>query len=261
MTTGGIWLANRDNGVPVQHAWREPSPAPSATPAPSTSPASRAIPIQPGPPGVEHADLLESGNAAELVKVNTSAWYSWALMDRKTGTIVGSKNWNQTNMTASMIKAWLAADYLRRAADNGQTPSSTRMNEIRTMIRDSANGPASTLWAELGKSATISRMISICKLTDSRAGDGWSTTRLSARDTCRIAHAIGSGAAAGPAGPTTSSARCRRYAAPATSASVRPGPATSSRASPSRTAGWTGRPPGSGTSTAWRWATPGPWRC
>ncbi len=198
MTTGGIWLATRDNGTPTQAAWRDPGAAPSATPAPSTSPASRSIPTQPGPPGIEHADLLESGSAAELVKVSTSAWYSWALMDRKTGTMVGSKNWNQTNMTASMIKAWLAADYLRRAADNGQTPSSARMNEIRTMIRDSANGPASTLWGELGKSATISRMISICKLTDSRAGDGWSTTRLSARDTCRIAHAIGSGAAAGP---------------------------------------------------------------
>jgi hypothetical protein len=119
-------------------------------------------------------------------------------MNRQTGTIVGSRNWNQTNMTASMIKAWLAADYLRRAAENGQQPSAARMNEIKTMIRDSANGPASTLWTELGKSQTIARMISICRLTDSKAGDGWSTTRLSARDTCRIAHAIGTGAAAGP---------------------------------------------------------------
>ncbi|MFD0595478.1 hypothetical protein ACFQZ4_26745 [Catellatospora coxensis] len=206
-------------------------------------------------------DVLTAPEAGSLVTVKTSAWWSWALMDRKTGKIVGSKNLNQTNMTASMIKAWLAADYLRRAAEAGQTPSSTRMNEIRTMIRDSANGPASTLYAELGRSATIARLIDVCGLTDSKAGDGWSTTRLSARDTCRIAHAIGTGRAAAPPGPATSSARCARYAAPATSASARRSRRASSRVSPSRTAGSTGRPPRNGTSTAWPWATTGPWPC
>lgn len=197
---GGFWLAGRGGGNPAVAAnWQDPSVSPSTSASPESAVA-RSVPGQPGRPGLAHAqvDALSAPDPGALVTVKTSAWWSWALMDRKTGKIVGSKNLNQTNMTASMIKAWLAADYLRRAAEAGQTPSSTRMNEIRTMIRDSANGPASTLYAELGRSATIARLIDVCGLTDSKAGDGWSTTRLSARDTCRIAHAIGTGRAAGP---------------------------------------------------------------
>ncbi|GAA1362626.1 MULTISPECIES: hypothetical protein [Catellatospora] len=197
---GGFWLAGRGSGDPaVAASWQDPAASPSAAASPESAVA-RSMPVQPGPPGVEQGavDVLAAPNPGALVSVQTSAWWSWALMDRKTGKIVGSSNFNQTNMTASMIKAWLAADYLRRAAEAGQTPSTTRMNEIRTMIRDSANGPASTLYEELGRSATIARLIDVCGLTDSKAGDGWSTTRLSARDTCRIAHAIGSGKAAGP---------------------------------------------------------------
>ncbi|WP_155369029.1 serine hydrolase [Catellatospora vulcania] len=198
LTGGGFWLAGRGSADPAAAAtWQDPSVSPSTAASPESATA-RSMPAEPGPPGLGHADIMRSANLSSLVTVQTSAWWSWALMDRQTGKIVGSKNLNQTNMTASMIKAWLAADYLRRAAEAGQTPSSTRMNEIRTMIRDSANGPASTLYAELGRSATIARLIDVCGLTDSKAGDGWSTTRLSARDTCRIAHAIGSGKAAGP---------------------------------------------------------------
>ncbi|WP_196279188.1 hypothetical protein, partial [Catellatospora vulcania] len=170
--------------------WHDP-------PAPADA-AQAAVPAQPGPPGIEHARILTAANAGDLIKITTSGWYSWALMDRTTGEIVGSKNMHETNMTASMIKAWLAADYLRRSAEAGRTPSAARMAEIRVMIRDSENGPASTLWNELGGRATITRLISICKLTDSAAGPDWSKTQLSARDTCRIAHAIGTGTAAGP---------------------------------------------------------------
>ncbi|MEV0454812.1 hypothetical protein [Catellatospora methionotrophica] len=199
LTGGGFWLASRGGEPAAAAHWQDPVASPSASATPESAVA-RSVPVQPGPPGVEQGavDVLAAPNPGALVTVKTGAWWSWALMDRKTGKIVGSPNFKQTNMTASMIKAWLAADYLRRAAEAGQAPSTARMNEIRTMIRDSANGPASTLYAELGRSATIARLIDVCGLTDSQAGDGWSTTRLSARDTCRIAHAIGSGKAAGP---------------------------------------------------------------
>lgn len=199
---GGFWLASRGGtgtpealGTSFPPSPASPSASPSAVPTPSRE-AAAAVPVQPGKPGVEHAALTESTTG--LVSVNTSGWWSWALMDRQSGRIIGSTNFNQTNMTASMIKAWLAADYLRRATESGTTPSTARMNMISTMIRDSANEPASTLYAELGRSATIGRLVSICKLTDSKAGDGWSTTALSARDTCRIANCIGNGTAAGP---------------------------------------------------------------
>ncbi|GHJ50569.1 hypothetical protein Cs7R123_79110 [Catellatospora sp. TT07R-123] len=206
LTGGGFWLASRgETGTPGVLGTTLPSnsPTPSATasPAASVSPspsreAAGTVPVQPGAPGIEHASLTETTTG--LVSVNVSHWWSWALMDRSSGRIIGSPNFHQTNMTASMIKAWLAADYLRRATESGTTPSTARMNMISTMIRDSANEPASTLYGELGRSATIGRLVSICKLTDSRAGDGWSTTQLSARDTCRIANCIGNGTAAGP---------------------------------------------------------------
>lgn len=191
LATGGLWLAGRGGADPGAAAvWHDP-PAPGDT-TPGT------VPAQPGAPGVERARVLTAANAGDLVKITTSGWYSWALMDRTTGEIVGSRNMHETNMTASMIKAWLAADYLRKAAEDGRTPSTARMAEISTMVRDSKNEPATALWNELGGRATITRLISICKLTDSQAGPDWSKTQLSARDTCRIAHAIGTGAAAGP---------------------------------------------------------------
>ncbi|MEV0454046.1 hypothetical protein [Catellatospora methionotrophica] len=191
LSTGGLWLAGRGGADPGAAAlWHDP-PAPV-----DTTPAT--VPAQPGPPKAERARILTSANAGDLIKITTSGWYSWALMDRATGEIVGAKNLSETNMTASMIKAWLAADYLRRATDAGQTPSAARFAELRKLIRDSDNAVATALWTELGGRATITRLISICKLTDSAAGPDWSKTQLSARDTCRIAHAIGTGTAAGP---------------------------------------------------------------
>ncbi|GAA2403564.1 hypothetical protein Cme02nite_74630 [Catellatospora methionotrophica] len=190
LATGGLWLAGRGGADPGAAAlWHDP-PAPV-----DTTPAT--VPAQPGPPKAERARILTAANAGDLIKITTSGWYSWALMDRATGEIVGAKNLSETNMTASMIKAWLAADYLRRATDAGQTPSAARFAELRKLIRDSDNAVATALWTELGGRATITRLISICKLTDSAAGPDWSKTQLSARDTCRIAHAIGTGTAAG----------------------------------------------------------------
>ncbi|GAA1373791.1 serine hydrolase [Catellatospora chokoriensis] len=191
LATGGLWLAGRGSADPGAAAvWHDPPTPGGATPG--------TVPAQPGPPGVERAGTLSAANAGDLVKVTTSGWYNWALMDRTTGEIVGSKNMHETNMTASMIKAWLAADYLRRAAEDGRTPNAAQLADVRKMIRDSDNAVASALWNELGGRTTITRLISICKLTDSQAGPDWSKTLLSARDTCRIAHAIGTGTAAGP---------------------------------------------------------------
>jgi hypothetical protein len=104
-----------------------------------------------------------------------------------------------TNRTASMIKAWIASDYLRRSAENGVTPSDSRLHEVSIMIRDSDNAAASDLYAVNGKQASTRRLISMCGLTDSKVGPtSWSDTRLSARDTARMAACIASGRAAGP---------------------------------------------------------------
>jgi hypothetical protein len=162
-----------------------PASAPASTPpAVTASPSPSLTPLPVGPAEVD---------------VDITGWYAWALMDERMGKIYGSKNMTETSTTASLIKSWLAADYLRRATERGETPSDPRLSQLRTMIRDSANTPAQTLWEELGKQASIGRMISTCKLADSAAASaGWSRTRLSPRDITRLGRCIAVGRAAGP---------------------------------------------------------------
>jgi hypothetical protein len=153
------------------------------TPTPTPSPSLPALPVAPG-----------------TVKIDKDGWWNWALMDTRTGKISGSANMDETNPTASMIKAWIGADFLRRAAEKGEDPSDTRMNQVSTMIRDSDNTAAQTLYEVNGGTASIKRLISICDLTDSSpaADGGWSRTALSARDTVRMGACIADGRAAGP---------------------------------------------------------------
>jgi hypothetical protein len=133
------------------------------------------------------------------VTLTGDLWWSWALMDRRTGQVWGSSTMDQTTWTASMIKAWLAADYLRNAGKLGQTPSADRLHTIQIMIRDSDNNAANTMYALDGQAASIARMVSICGLTDSSANPaGWAVTNLSARDAVRMGTCIAGGRGAGP---------------------------------------------------------------
>ncbi|MFC6018710.1 serine hydrolase [Plantactinospora solaniradicis] len=158
-------------------------PTKKPTPTPTPSPTLPALPVAPA-----------------NVKIDKDGWWNWALMDTRTGKISGSANMDETNPTASMIKAWIGADFLRRAAEKGDTPSDTRMNQVSIMIRDSDNTAAQTLYEVNGGTASIKRLISICDLTDSSpaADGGWSRTALSARDTARMGACIADGRAAGP---------------------------------------------------------------
>ncbi len=130
--------------------------------------------------------------------VQTKGFLSWAVMDRRTGEIFGSPNLTATSTTASMIKPWIASDYLRRAEENGQTPSSSRMRDLTAMIVDSDNDAAQRTYNAAGGRASIERLIKICELTDSKSDSyGWSKTHLSARDTVRMGQCIADGRAAG----------------------------------------------------------------
>jgi hypothetical protein len=130
--------------------------------------------------------------------VATKGFLSWALLDRRSGEITGSANLDQTSTTASMIKAWLAADYLRRAAEKGEEPTTARLRELEILIRDSDNNAADRTFNANGKTASINRLIEVCELTDSKAVPGfWSNTSISARDTVRMGQCIADGRAAG----------------------------------------------------------------
>jgi hypothetical protein len=152
-------------------------------PPPSASPSHTPLPLQP----------------AE-VRLDAEGWWSWAMLDTRTGELSGSANMAETSTTASMIKAWIVADYLRRTGEANETPSSSRLQELSAIIRDSNNEYASELFQEVGRRMSVERLVKICGLTDSGpAVDGsWSRIEMSARDTARMGACIADGRAAGP---------------------------------------------------------------
>lgn len=129
-------------------------------------------------------------------------FFSWALMDRQIDTISGAENLTDTSSTESMIKVWFVADYLNQLGD--ETPSMRMRDAITTVIRDSDDDAANLLYREVGRSATIDRMISTCGLTDTKPGTvpgyigWWSFTQMSPRDAVRLGDCIADGTAAGP---------------------------------------------------------------
>lgn len=150
--------------------------------------------VQPAPAGT--ARTLRAGQ----VNLTSAGFWSWALIDRRTGTLSGSANATARSDTASMIKSWIAADYLRRQAERGAGVEDTRLKALSQMIRDSDNAIANTFNTTNGGSTSINRMIRTCGLTESRpvSSGSWSTTEVSARDGARLAVCIADGRAAGP---------------------------------------------------------------
>ncbi|SNT57052.1 hypothetical protein SAMN05421812_11071 [Asanoa hainanensis] len=142
--------------------------------------------------------------AAQPVSVKVDGFYSWALMDLKSGKISGSKNSaSQTSSTESMIKTWIVADYLRQLDESGKPLTSTYKEQIQRAIRNSDDDAAGTLNKLGGGTTQTKRMISWCGLKNTHLGtvDGyegwWSFTEMSAQDVTRLGKCIQSGKAAG----------------------------------------------------------------
>jgi hypothetical protein len=165
-----------------------PAPSIADSPAASELPTRKAAPAAPTAPTLPPALLHPAP-----VTVNATGFWSWTVLDRRTGTMAGSSNAGTTQRTASMIKAWLASDYLRR----NPNPSKSNLSQLTTMIRNSDNAAASYFWGLDGKSASISRLVQICGLTDSKAYIDWASTLVSARDAARMGACIADGRAAG----------------------------------------------------------------
>ncbi|MFJ6196593.1 hypothetical protein [Micromonospora sp. NPDC092111] len=185
-------------GSPLESAaashWGDPS-----TPERSTeSPTDRSSRPTSSPTPTPSLDPLPF--ADKDLDLDIKGWYAWSVLDKRTGEIIGSDNMAETSTTASLIKSWIVADYLRRTADAGQTPSDAKLADATRIIRDSDNTRAEQFYNTVGRSASIKRLISICELTDSSAAadGGWSRTNLSPRDTARLGACIADGRAAGP---------------------------------------------------------------
>lgn len=135
---------------------------------------------------------------ARPVTLKVTGFGSWAFLDRRTGRLATSANVTATNSSESMIKAWIAADYLRRAAAAGTQPSAGTLAELSRMIRDSDDGAAEDIYRQDGLDDVIERMISTCKLTDTSIYYAWwSRTQMSARDAVRMGACVADGRAAG----------------------------------------------------------------
>ncbi len=111
---------------------------------------------------------------------------------------MGSSNLAEPSDTMSMIKAWIAADYLR---NRPSIEDRSILDQLSVMIRDSDNDIATEFFTRNGEQASIERMVSLCGLTESHGGRltyRWSDTVVSARDTVRLGACLADGRAAGP---------------------------------------------------------------
>ncbi|MDM4722071.1 hypothetical protein QTQ03_21685 [Micromonospora sp. WMMA1363] len=164
---------------------------------PTGPPADRKVRPSPSPsPKLEPLPFA----AKELDDLDIEGWYAWSVLDRRTGEIIGSDNMDETSTTASLIKSWIVADYLRRTAEAGKTPSDAKLADATKIIRDSDNTRTQQFYNSLDRSASIKRLLATCELTDSSVASdgGWSRTNLSPRDTARLGACIADGRAAGP---------------------------------------------------------------
>ena len=175
--------------------------------APASAPTPTLAPLSPPPPPPPPPTL-----AAGPVSVDFKGqFFSWALLDRKTGKISGSPNMAATSSTESMIKVWIVADYLRQLGK--KEPPAALKSAASLAIRDSDDAAAEKVYRAAGgyRSAAqrvlgpvLQRAIKICGLTDTRPSNipkfagWWAYTLMSPRDAARVGDCIADGKAAGP---------------------------------------------------------------
>jgi hypothetical protein len=164
---------------------------PSSTIGPTGSPrvATQAAPPPP--------TLLIPKDPASITAPGTN-YFGWTLIDRKTGQLAGSANaGNSTSTTESMIKAWIAADYLR----GHDAPSSGVLSELTAMIVNSDDNIAEKYYKLNGGDPSITQLVQVCGLKDTQTPSlptKWSYTQMSPADAARMGLCIANGTAAGP---------------------------------------------------------------
>jgi hypothetical protein len=137
----------------------------------------------------------------------TANFFGWALLDIASGKIIGSSDNADTgtNYVESMIKPWIAADYLNRLTVAGRKPTATDLTALKNMIIHSDDNIAQhyytmTVGSLAGYSAVIHRLNTTCGLTTKTTPpftNWWSYTRMTPDDAARLGLCIANGAAAG----------------------------------------------------------------
>lgn len=165
----------------------------SAAPAPVPHLQMVGQPVPPGPVIGVPADPA-------AIKAPAYASYAgWALLDRHTGTLTGSANRETgSNTTESMIKVWIAADWLRH---QGAGAPQAAVDELYQMIIHSDDTIAHKYYELNGGDASIAELMKTCRLRGTHLPslpNSWSYTTMSPADAVRLGSCIATGTAAGP---------------------------------------------------------------
>jgi hypothetical protein len=156
----------------------------------------RPLRSKPAPP---LPSLAAPADPASIKPPVSTSFFGWAFLDRSTGVITGSANMaTGTNTTESMVKAWIAADYLRQLAQQGKTPTAAALNDLTNMIIHSNDDIAQEYYVADGGDAVIQRLISMCGLTNTTVYPAWwSMTAMTPEDAVRYGQCLADGTAAG----------------------------------------------------------------
>ncbi len=149
---------------------------------------------EPPPVVVDESPAPQARGERPEVRVNAQGQYSWALRNTRTGEVRGSANMDSfTSTTESMIKSWIAADFL-----SGASPSlaQQKLDVVHRMIHVSDDRAAQQLYLNRGGDAVVRRLISTCGLTSTKVHPNWwSKTRMSANDATRMGECLFDGRA------------------------------------------------------------------
>jgi hypothetical protein len=172
--------------------------APPAPVAPSSAPAAAHLQTvaQPTPPGPV---IAIPADPASVKGPAYASYLGWALLDRHSGQLTGSSNRETgSNTTESMIKVWIAADYLRHQGPGAPTAA---VNELYQMIIHSDDTIAHKYYGLNGGDNSITELTGLCGLRGTHRpslANSWSYTTMSPADAVRLGQCIATGKAAGP---------------------------------------------------------------
>jgi Beta-lactamase enzyme family len=123
------------------------------------------------------------------VAVDVRGEWSWALRELGSGVVVGDGTLRNT--TESMVKIWLAVDFL---ASHASPLAADDEGRLTRMIRNSDDRAAQALYLRLGGDESIRRMIRTCDLHETRIHpDWWSKTTMSAGDATLLGRCVARG--------------------------------------------------------------------
>lgn len=156
--------------------------------------------LNPAPGTTEQTPEGQPRAVTPKVRVDTLGQYSWSLRDTRTGQVRGSVNQDSfANTAESMIKAWIAFDYLRGLQDRNAEPSPGDLAIMHRMLHVSDDQAAQQLYLQRGGDAVVRRLISTCGLRNTTVTrNWWSKTMITAADATRMGQCLFDGEHLGP---------------------------------------------------------------